>query len=595
MSDATLAGISRKGVSTAGAIASLLFATWAGLSLLPLLGSGIDASTETLTANVDKLIHELESQAGFGSDFGRDAAADSVALRRAASVFEAGSADLPSQMLMLSDKGKRFQRAAAWMKLVPLTLQAAQSAPSTDNRAARIVESRSYFALALGELKQLRSQLSEASRKPAESERNARRWQLALSTLFGLLAAIGFVMAGARPEAKAEPLEEDRLSPFDAPAEPPSPEAQALRADHDLLTTVVRHIPTPLALFDTSGRIVRMNRALEQISEYPAVELRARPYWETVLEGGEAERARKDFESLESGDLREVIDEIWKTASGRKKHLRWNRFRVRVGDRVSYLVGTVDSQPWTGLPAGDGAAQAAMRPDPAMSGTVQALLSQLTLINGYADLAMNVLPATEGVWSDLDEIRRSGARAEALACRALGMASPRAGAAETVELLSWLPTIEERLTVMLPVDWRFSIRGGSASASVSADPEQLANMALAMALHLADTPGMGREIAASVDLVQRDDHLATALSFEKVTDATMKAPLAYKPWTESPSPDAQWADLEFVARAARRMGAALEMGQLASGSAGSLRLVFGRRNRAERTKAASAAAELSHP
>jgi two-component system sensor histidine kinase VicK len=99
---------------------------------------------------------------------------------------------------------------------------------------------------------------------------------------------------------------------------------RALTVERNFVSAVLDTISALVLVLDTSGRIVRFNRACEQISGYSFAELVGRPFPEQLFPPEEQERARQLFESARSGAACEPYEMHWVSQEGRRRRIAWS-------------------------------------------------------------------------------------------------------------------------------------------------------------------------------------------------------------------------------------------------------------------------------
>ncbi|NLX11133.1 MAG: PAS domain S-box protein [Chloroflexi bacterium] len=119
------------------------------------------------------------------------------------------------------------------------------------------------------------------------------------------------------------------------------PPGDLLDVEHDFTAAVLNTVAALVIVLDGEGRIVRFNRACEQITGYRFDEVRGKTLWETVLPPEAIEPVRGMFHTLMSGDFPRQFENDWLTRSGQRRRIVWsNTALTDEQGRVSYTIGT---------------------------------------------------------------------------------------------------------------------------------------------------------------------------------------------------------------------------------------------------------------
>lgn len=97
---------------------------------------------------------------------------------------------------------------------------------------------------------------------------------------------------------------------------------QALRAERDLVESVLQAVPTLIVMADRDGRIVRFNRAAELATGLTAAQAIGRLSWEVLLPPDENETARQRFTSVREGQQRHC-ESLLGRADGSRRRVAW--------------------------------------------------------------------------------------------------------------------------------------------------------------------------------------------------------------------------------------------------------------------------------
>lgn len=115
----------------------------------------------------------------------------------------------------------------------------------------------------------------------------------------------------------------------------------ALEAERNLLSAVVKTAGALVLLVDASGRVVLFNPACEQALGWKAEEVMGRYYWDLFLPPGYLDRAREMFEERDVSRLRPQLRTEWMARDGSTHHLIWTTSILRkANEEIEYFLGT---------------------------------------------------------------------------------------------------------------------------------------------------------------------------------------------------------------------------------------------------------------
>ncbi len=98
---------------------------------------------------------------------------------------------------------------------------------------------------------------------------------------------------------------------------------QALTIERNFVSTVLDTISALVLVLDTAGRIVRFNRASENISGYAFAELAGRTLPPELFPLEDRQRSVMAFERARSGKLDENLEINWRSRQGRLRRISW--------------------------------------------------------------------------------------------------------------------------------------------------------------------------------------------------------------------------------------------------------------------------------
>lgn len=114
-----------------------------------------------------------------------------------------------------------------------------------------------------------------------------------------------------------------------------------LQRERDFSSAVLDTARALVIVLDPEGRIVRFNRACQEVTGYTFEELRGAQFWKRLLPLEETERVQKNFAVLAAGQGHEQYESHWLTRQGERRLISWssNVLRGETG-AIEYVIGT---------------------------------------------------------------------------------------------------------------------------------------------------------------------------------------------------------------------------------------------------------------
>ena len=114
---------------------------------------------------------------------------------------------------------------------------------------------------------------------------------------------------------------------------------RALTVERNFVSTVLDTMPTPVLVLDTAGRIVRFNRACEQLSGYTFAELAGRAFPQELFLPEERQKAIDLLHEASFGALREARELHWLSREGVRRCIAWHATTLTDGmAETSFIV-----------------------------------------------------------------------------------------------------------------------------------------------------------------------------------------------------------------------------------------------------------------
>lgn len=113
-----------------------------------------------------------------------------------------------------------------------------------------------------------------------------------------------------------------------------------LKAERDFIDSVLNTVGALVIVLDAEGRIVRFNRACEEVTGYSAEEVRGRPFWDFLLLPEEVEQVRGVFREL-LNNLANRYENYWVTKSGERRFISFTNTALLGSDGlVEYVIAS---------------------------------------------------------------------------------------------------------------------------------------------------------------------------------------------------------------------------------------------------------------
>lgn len=115
----------------------------------------------------------------------------------------------------------------------------------------------------------------------------------------------------------------------------------ALTVERKFVSTVLDTVGALVSVFDTAGRIVRFNRACEEVSGYRYADLVGRYPWERLIPLADIPEAVKTFERIRSGGFPASFENEWQHRDGSLRRILWSATAlVDEQDQANFIIAT---------------------------------------------------------------------------------------------------------------------------------------------------------------------------------------------------------------------------------------------------------------
>jgi len=115
----------------------------------------------------------------------------------------------------------------------------------------------------------------------------------------------------------------------------------ALRSERDFIDRVLATAGALVVVLDTHGRIIRFNRACEQLTGYQFQQVENRVFWEFLLIPEEIEPVKQVFKDLRDGQFPSEYENFWLTSTGQRRLIHWTNTDLTDADgNVQCVIAT---------------------------------------------------------------------------------------------------------------------------------------------------------------------------------------------------------------------------------------------------------------
>ncbi|HEY6011343.1 MAG TPA: PAS domain S-box protein, partial [Nitrospirota bacterium] len=116
---------------------------------------------------------------------------------------------------------------------------------------------------------------------------------------------------------------------------------EVLKKERDFTSAVLDTVGAIVVVLDREGRIVRFNRACEEVSGYTYEEVRGRHVWDFLIPPEQVAGVKNVFRNLTSGMFPNKYDNYWVAKDGQRKLIAWSNTALLGEDgSVEYVVPT---------------------------------------------------------------------------------------------------------------------------------------------------------------------------------------------------------------------------------------------------------------
>lgn len=114
---------------------------------------------------------------------------------------------------------------------------------------------------------------------------------------------------------------------------------EALRHEKNFVSAILQTANSLLVVMDNTGRVIRFNRACEQLTGYSFNDISGKFLWENLLEEKDVEPVRKIFKNLRNSIFPSNSKNNWISKDGKKHMIEWSNSVISSnGNKISFVV-----------------------------------------------------------------------------------------------------------------------------------------------------------------------------------------------------------------------------------------------------------------
>lgn len=232
-----------------------------------------------------------------------------------------------------------------------------------------------------------------------------------------------------------------------------------LAANLRVAADTLEHLPCLLVVVDRDGRLVRFNRACEELTQFSEGELRGQQIWNDLAVAPSASGPGALIPNIQSDQFPFRSQSAWVVRDHSARTISWthNALRDDMG-RLSYIVSTGTDVTVSVLSEERRREAESLQTAGRLAGGIAHDFNNLlTSITGYSGLALVNVNAHDSVRHDLEEIKRAGDRGAALTRQLLTFSGNQPRQAGRVDFNEAIRNVERLIRLMVPDSIRLDL------------------------------------------------------------------------------------------------------------------------------------------
>ena len=272
--------------------------------------------------------------------------------------------------------------------------------------------------------------------------------------------------------------------------------AEALASERNFAAAVLDNAGALVIVLDYEGRIVRMNRAAAEATEFAFEEVKNNYIWEAFAAADQWDEMRADIHQLLAGKFPVRTESCLTCRNGSELRVGWthNALRDELG-RIEYVVSVgkdiTESQAIEEQALHSRKMEAVGR---MAGGVAHDFNNLLTAINGYSDLVLHSIRENDPIRRDIEEIKRAGERAAELTRQLLAFSRKQVLQPRVMQLNTTVSNMHRMISRLIGDDIELSVILDPNLGQVKADPNQMEQVLLNLAVNARDAMPHGGKI-----------------------------------------------------------------------------------------------------
>ena len=257
--------------------------------------------------------------------------------------------------------------------------------------------------------------------------------------------------------------------------------------------SVVEHMPALLVVVDHDGRILRFNRACEDMTQFSEGELRGQYLWQAVASPEKMEEAEEQAREMLAGDFPSRSESVWCLRDNSLRTIAWthNALRDEYG-RVTHVISIgLDATTRLQLEERRRESEALSAAGRVAGGVAHDFNNLLTAITGYSGLVLGSLADEDPVRGDIEEIKRASDRGASITRQLLTFSGKHPRKQQSVDLNQTVRGVERLLRVMAGENVHLDLSLEANLPAVLGDPQQLEEAIMQLAANAKEAMKQG--------------------------------------------------------------------------------------------------------
>ncbi|OGW40818.1 MAG: hypothetical protein A2010_13295 [Nitrospirae bacterium GWD2_57_9] len=290
---------------------------------------------------------------------------------------------------------------------------------------------------------------------------------------------------------------------------------EVLRKERDFTNAVLDTVGSIVLVLDRTGKIVRFNRACEEVSGYTAQEVIGQYVWDLLIPPEQMEGVKGVFRNLVAGMFPNRYENYWVAKDGSRKLIDWSNTALLAPDgSVEFVIPTgIDITERKRLEAQLRQSQKMESIGTLAGGIAHDFNNILTAIIGYGSLLQMKVPENDPLRHSIDQILSSANRAAALTQGLLAYSRKQLLKAQPVNVNEVIRKVQLLLTRLIGADIELKTMLTDKEVTVMADAGQIEQVLMNFATNARDAMPDGGYLFIETEEVTLNEEAARIHQF----------------------------------------------------------------------------------